>query len=56
MLSMYRSICRLISIGRTEGLKEKADLFYTVGKLTEEEYNDIVSRLDAAAGSEEENA
>lgn len=38
---LYRTLKRLIEMGKTEGLEEKIDVFYAVGKLTESEYNEL---------------
>lgn len=35
----------LIRRGQTEGLREKIDLFYAYGRLTAEEYNELVAML-----------
>lgn len=42
---LYRTLRRLIELGRTEGLAEKVDVFYAAGKLTESEYNELVELL-----------
>lgn len=42
---LYRTLVRLIERGQTEGLEEKIDIFFATGKLTEEEYQDLISRL-----------
>lgn len=42
---LYRTISRLIDLGRTEGLREKIDVFYAAGSLTEDEYNTLVAKL-----------
>lgn len=38
---LYRTLKRLIEMGKTEGLEEKIDVFYAAGKLTESEYNEL---------------
>lgn len=38
---LYRTLKRLIGLGRTEGLAEKIDVFFAAGKLTETEYNEL---------------
>ena len=38
---LYRTLKRLIELGRTEGLAEKIDVFFAAGKLTETEYNEL---------------
>lgn len=43
---LYRVLLRLIERGQTEGLSEKIDVFYAAGKLTEDEYNNLVELLN----------
>lgn len=45
---LYRTIKRLIERGRTDGLADKIDIFFAAGKLTEDEYNELVSLLNGA--------
>lgn len=42
---LYRTLKRLINLGKTEGLEERVDVFFAVGKLTEEEYNELIEAL-----------
>ena len=42
---LYRTLKRLISLGKIDGLTEKIDVFYATGKLTETEYNEITGML-----------
>lgn len=42
---LYRTLKRLIELGRTDGLIEKIDVFYAAGKLTETEYNELTGML-----------
>lgn len=42
---LYRTLKRLIDLGRTGGLAEKIDVFYAAGKLTEIEYNELTGML-----------
>ena len=42
---LYRTLKRMIQKGNTEGLEEKIDLFYALGKLTETEYNELIAML-----------
>lgn len=42
---LYRTLRRLIELGRTDGLSEKIDIFYAAGKLTESEYTELVELL-----------
>ena len=44
---LYRTLKRLIEIGRTEGLEDKIDVFFAAGKLTEQEYNELIAMLHA---------
>ena len=47
---LYRTLKRLIELGRTEGLEEKIDVFYAAGKLTEEQYNELIEMLKEKSG------
>ena len=49
---LYRTLKRLIELGRTEGLEEKLDIFYAAGKLSESEYNELVALLQGEATAE----
>lgn len=42
---LFRTLKRLVERGQTEGLEEKTDLFYALGKLTESEYNELLAML-----------
>lgn len=42
---LFRTLVRLIEKGMTDGLEEKIDVFYAAGKLTEEEYNELMRML-----------
>lgn len=42
---LYRTLKRLIELGKTEGLADKIDVFYATGKLTESEYNELTGML-----------
>lgn len=42
---LYRTLQRLIERGRIDGLEEKMDLFYTLDKLTETEYQELRDML-----------
>lgn len=44
---LYRTLKRMIELGRTEGLSEKIDVFYAAGKLTEAEYTELTGLLSA---------
>lgn len=42
---LYRTLKRLIELGRTDGLAEKIDVFYAVGRLTQTEYSELTGML-----------
>lgn len=42
---LYRTLDRLIDLGRTERLAEKIDIFFAAGKLTEVEYSTLTTKL-----------
>jgi len=44
----YRLILSLIAAGKTAGLKDKVDVLYLAGRLTSEQYQDIMERLSDA--------
>jgi len=44
---LCRVLKRLIAIGATDGLAGKIDVFFAVGKLTEEEYIELTGLLGA---------
>ena len=46
---LYRTLKRLISLGKTDGLTEKIDVFYATGKLTESEYNELTEQLTSTS-------
>lgn len=46
---LYRTLKRLIELGRTEGLADKLDIFFAAGKLTEAEYTELVELLEGGA-------
>ena len=43
---LYRTLRRMIEKGLTEGLVEKIDIFFAANKLTEDEYNSLMSMLN----------
>ena len=43
---LYRTLKKLIERGQTEGLAEKIDIFFAVGKLTESEYAELTAMLN----------
>ncbi len=44
---LYRTLKRLIEVGQTNGLTEKLDVFYALGKLTESEYRQLLGMIPA---------
>lgn len=42
---LYKALKRMIERGQTEGLSEKLDIFFAVGKVTEEEYAELTAML-----------
>lgn len=42
---LYRVLKRLIELGKTEGLEERIDVFFATGKLTEDQYNELIGSL-----------
>lgn len=38
---LYRTLKRMIERGQTDGMEEKLDLFYALGKLTEAQYTEL---------------
>lgn len=42
---LYRTLKRLIELGRTDGLAEKLDIFFATGKLSEAEYTELTELL-----------
>ncbi|MBR5485826.1 MAG: hypothetical protein IKV41_04890 [Oscillospiraceae bacterium] len=43
---LYRTIKRLIEKGQTDGLREKIDVFYAVGSISESEYKELIEILE----------
>ena len=46
---LYRTLVALIRKGRTEGLAEKIDIFYAAGKITDEQYVELLEMLTKGA-------
>ena len=44
---LYRTLKRMIERGQTDGLEAKLDIFFAAGKLTEEEYQELLDMLHA---------
>lgn len=38
---LYRTLKRMIERGQTDGMEEKLDLFYALGKITESQYTEL---------------
>ena len=38
---LYRTLNRMIERGQTDGMEEKLDLFYALGKITEAQYTEL---------------
>ena len=45
MSTLFKVLKRMIEKGQTEGIEEKIDVFYAAGKLTDEEYNELMAML-----------
>lgn len=45
---LYRTLKKLIEKKQTDGLAEKIDIFFAVGKISETEYNELVELLAVA--------
>ena len=43
---LYNLLMRLIEKGQTEGLSEKIDVFFAVGRINETEYKELVELLN----------
>lgn len=41
----YKLVMALIAAGKTEGLADKVDVFYAAGRLTDEQYTEIMEIL-----------
>lgn len=42
---LYRTLKRVIEKGNTAGIEEKLDIFFAAGKLTEEQYTELLGML-----------
>lgn len=42
---LYRMLKRLIELGKIEGLEERIDVFFAAGKITEDQYNELIEML-----------
>ena len=43
---LYRTLKRMIERKQTAGLEAKMDIFFAAGKLTEEEYQELIGMLN----------
>lgn len=41
----YKLCKRLIALGRTDGLADKLDVYFAAGRLTAEEYEELMGML-----------
>ena len=46
-MALYRTCKRMIERGQTNGLEEKIDIFFAASKLTESEYQELITMLKA---------
>lgn len=42
---LFRTLARMIERGQTDGIEKKIDIFYAAGKLSDEEYAELIGRL-----------
>ncbi len=42
---LYEVLKRLIERGATDGLREKIDVFFAVGRITEAQYTELTGKL-----------
>ena len=42
---LYRTLKRMIERNQTEGMQEKLDIFYAAGRITAEQYSELVGML-----------
>lgn len=43
---LYRTLKRMIERGQTDGIESKLDVFFAAGKITEDEYTELVGMLN----------
>lgn len=46
---LYQVLSRMIIRGDTEGLRDKIDVFYAMGRVTEEQYTELCGMLTQKA-------
>lgn len=49
---LYRTLKRMIERGQTDGMREKLDVFYAADRITQAEYQELVSMLPATYGGD----
>lgn len=42
---LFRTIARMIERGDTDGIEKKIDIFYAAGKLSDEDYAELIGTL-----------
>lgn len=42
---IFKILKRMIERNQTEGIEEKIDVFYASGKITKEQYDELISML-----------
>lgn len=42
---LYKILKRMIERNQTDGIEEKIDIFYAAGKITKEQYEELISML-----------
>lgn len=47
----YKLCKKLIELGRTEGLADKLDVYFAAGRLTTEEYEELMGMLNGDDGA-----
>lgn len=47
-MTTYKLVLALIKAGRIEGLQEKVDVYYAVGKLTKRQYTELTKKIKNA--------
>ena len=46
----YKLCLKLIELGRTNGLADKLDVYFAAGRLTEEQYTELIAMLHPEGG------
>ena len=49
---LYRTLKRMIERCQTDGMEEKIEIFFAVGKLTEAEYTELIDMLHPKTDAE----